>query len=72
MFPGESGLIDAAALLNRLAQHGYDGPVTPLAHPSRFAGMKRDAVARLAGQTLDAVWKQAGLSAAGKIVTSVK
>lgn len=67
--PGETGVIDSAAFLVWLAEKGYDGPVTPAPHPSRLAGMRRDAIVKLAGQQLDQVWKAAGLNAAGKLTT---
>ncbi|HUY32761.1 MAG TPA: TIM barrel protein [Pirellulales bacterium] len=65
--PGETGVIDGAAALVALAEWGYQGPITPAPDASRFAGMRRDAVVKLAAETLDAVWKAAGLSPAGKI-----
>lgn len=61
LLPGETGVIDSAAALSLLADLGYDGPVTPLPDRGRFAGMRRDAIARLAGEKLDAVWQAAGL-----------
>lgn len=65
--PGETGAIDAAAALTALAEVGYSGPVTPLPDASQFAGMRRDAIAKLAGERLDAAWKAAGLSPSGKL-----
>lgn len=59
--PAETGIIDSMPVLIRLAELGYEGPVTPLPDRSRFAGMRRDAIARLAGEKLDAVWQAAGL-----------
>lgn len=67
LLPGESGAIDSAAVLAWLAEKGYQGPVTPAAHGSRFAGMKREASVKLAGEKLDQVWKAAGLNPAGKL-----
>ena len=61
LLPGETGVIDAAAALSMLADLGYDGPVTPLPDRDRFAGMRRDSIAKLAGEKLDAVWQAAGL-----------
>ncbi|HEX5446285.1 MAG TPA: TIM barrel protein, partial [Pirellulales bacterium] len=61
LLPGETGVIDSAAALSMLADLDYDGPVTPLPDRSRFAGMRRDAIAKLAGEKLDAVWQAAGL-----------
>jgi sugar phosphate isomerase/epimerase len=68
LLPGETGVIDVPAVLTFLAEKGYDGPVTPKAHPQRFAGLRRDAIAKLAGGQLDQVWKAARLSPAGKLL----
>jgi sugar phosphate isomerase/epimerase len=65
--PGETGTIDTPAVLTALAEMGYSGPVTPLPHSSQFAGMRRDQIVKLAGERLDAAWKAAGLSPAGKL-----
>jgi sugar phosphate isomerase/epimerase len=70
LLPGETGTIDSAALLARLAEWGFDGPVTPRAHRSRMAGMRRDQVVKLAGQRLDEAWKAAGLTPAGKLLNA--
>ncbi len=68
--PGESGTIDVAAALTTLAELGYAGPISPLPHASQFAGMRRDAIVKLAGEKLDAAWKAAGLSPSGKLAAS--
>lgn len=65
--PGETGVIDSGAALARLAELGYEGPVTPLPDRGRFAGMRRDAIARLVGEKLDAVWQAAGLKKGGGV-----
>jgi len=65
--PGETGVIDSAAALVTLAEAGYQGPITPAPDTSRFAGMRRDSIVKLAAEKLDAVWKRAGLSPSGKI-----
>lgn len=70
LLPGETGVIDVPAILTLLGENNYDGPVTPRAHPKRFAGLRRDAVVKLAGQQLDQVWKAARLSPAGKVVAT--
>lgn len=70
VLPGETGQIDAAGALAMLAELGYDGPVIPVPHRSRLAGMRRDAIVKLAGEKLDQVWKAAGLNPAGKLATS--
>lgn len=63
LLPGETGTIDSAEVLRRLADWGFEGPVTPRAHRSRVAGMRRDQVVKLAGQRLDEAWKAAGIGA---------
>ncbi|HXT60972.1 MAG TPA: TIM barrel protein [Pirellulales bacterium] len=65
--PGETGTIDTPAVLTALAELGYSGPVTPLPHSSQFAGLRRDQIVKLTGERLDAAWKAAGLSPAGKL-----
>lgn len=59
--PGETGVVDAAAVLKVLAEIKYDGPVTPKADKSRLAGLSRDVCARRAAASLDELWKAAGL-----------
>lgn len=65
--PGETGVIDVAAALAYLAEIGYEGPVTPRRDPQLYPGQSREAIGREAGQKLDAAWKAAGLSPAGKL-----
>lgn len=67
LLPGETGTIDSAGILTRLAEWKFEGPVTPRAHRSRVAGMRREQVVKLAGQRLDEAWKAAGLTPAGKL-----
>jgi len=67
VLPGENGTIDAVAALSHLAAIGYDGPVTPNPHPSRFAGQKREDIVKLTAQALDKVWQTAGLSKSGRL-----
>lgn len=64
--PGETGIVDASALLAHLGRVGYDGPITPAASAAQFAGTPRDKIVRQAGAALDQAWKAAGLSPAGK------
>lgn len=63
--PGECGTIDSVAILSRLVEIGYDGPVTPIPG-SNLSGMRREQIVKLAGEKLDAVWKAAGIAPAGK------
>jgi sugar phosphate isomerase/epimerase len=67
--PGETGVIDSTAALMTLAELGYQGPITPAPDASRFAGMRRDAIVKLAGEKLDAAWRAAGISPTGKLAT---
>ncbi len=67
LLPGEGGAIDSAAALVTLAELGYDGPVTPCAHPQRFRGMSREKIVRATSEALGTAWKTAGLSASGKL-----
>ncbi len=70
LLPGESGQIDAVAVLTALANSGYDGPVTLLAAASSIEAQGRDKVVQVLGDALDKVWKEAGLSPTGKLVAS--
>lgn len=58
---GEQGRIDVAAVLAALSKAGYDGPIT--LKPSRgiFQSRRRDLVVKQAGESLDKVWRAAGL-----------
>ena len=59
--PGESGVIDLAAVLTAAEAAGFDGPVTPWADRSTLAGRGREKIVRLAGERLEQAWKDAGL-----------
>jgi sugar phosphate isomerase/epimerase len=64
----EGGAIDLPAVLVAMAELKYDGPVTPAPDSSQFAGAARDKIVKGAGAALDAIWKSAGLSPAGRLV----
>ncbi len=66
LLPSTAGNIDNVGMLQLLADLGYDGPVAPAPHPSRFTGQRRDDIVKQAGRSLDEVWKAAGLTPAGK------
>ena len=68
--PGETGVIDSAAVLTALAEMKYDGPVTPWPHPSRAAGLGRDKIVKAASAALDRAWQAAGLNPAGKLAAA--
>jgi sugar phosphate isomerase/epimerase len=72
MLPGDGGAIDSAAALVTLAEMGFDGPVTPAPHPEQLKGMRREAAVKRVGESLDRVWKGAGLSVAGKLAPPVR
>ncbi len=72
LLPGETGKLDAAAALGIAADLGFDGPVTPLAHRSRMAGMRRDQIVKLAAERVDVAWKAANLAPSGKKLAPVK
>lgn len=69
LLPGEVGTIDSAAVLTALAENGYDGPIVPAPHPDRFQQTGRQQIFKTTSEKLDAVWKAAGLSPAGKLQT---
>ncbi len=56
--PGENGAVDARSLLRRLAELGYDGPVTaePLAGCRALAGLSADAAVRRVAEAVRSVW----------------
>lgn len=72
LLPGESGVIDASALLVHLVEIGYDGPVTPAPSRAHFGSASRESIVKQAGQALDKVWKAAGLTPAGKLAPTAK
>jgi sugar phosphate isomerase/epimerase len=61
LMPGETGVIDCAAILGHARDAGFDGPVTPWADRATLAGRGREKIVRLAGDRLDAAWRGAGL-----------
>jgi sugar phosphate isomerase/epimerase len=71
LMPGETGAIDAAAILKAAADAGFDGPVTPWADRSTLTGRGREKTVRLAGDRLEAIWKAAGLPIAPRWFTPV-
>ena len=42
--PGQGGLVDCRAIMQHLKAEGYEGPVSLVPAPARFAGMTRDAI----------------------------
>jgi sugar phosphate isomerase/epimerase len=71
LMPGETGAIDAAAVLRHAKAAGFEGPVTPWADRATLAGRGRERIVRLAGDRLEAAWKDAGLPIAPRWFTPV-
>lgn len=71
LMPGETGVIDSAALLRAADAAGFVGPVTPYADRSTLTGRGREKIVRLAGDRLEAIWKAAGLAIAPRWFTPV-
>lgn len=69
LLPGETGVIDAQGALATLAEMGYDGPLVPQVSRPHYETVARDAFVKQVGQALDEVWKSAGLSPSGKLVS---
>lgn len=64
LVPGESGVIDFAGLAQRLAALSADCPVMVHAHPSRFAGLRRDVVVQRVSGVLDGMLSPAAAAPA--------
>ena len=62
--PGATGVIDSAAVLSLLASGKYDGPVTAIPSPAAFVGQSRERIVKQTAESLDGVWKAAGLQQA--------
>ena len=71
LMPGETGVIDNAAVLRHAKAAGFEGPVTPWADRATLAGRGREKIVRLAGDRVDAAWKEAGLPIAPRWFTPV-
>jgi sugar phosphate isomerase/epimerase len=71
LMPGETGVIDAAAVLRHAKAAGFEGPVTPWADRATLSGRGRERIVRLAGDRLEAAWKDAGLPIAPRWFTPV-
>ena len=71
LMPGETGVIDSAAVLRHAKAAGFEGPVTPWADRATLAGRGREKIVRLAGDRLESAWKEAGLPIAPRWFTPV-
>jgi sugar phosphate isomerase/epimerase len=70
--PGETGVVDCAAILTTLGEMHYEGPITPCAFKDNRAGQGRDKIIKAASVAVDQVWKAAGLNPQGKLLTTAK
>jgi hypothetical protein len=61
LMPGDTGVIPSAQVLVELNKLGFDGPVTPWADRTTLTGRGREKIVRVAGDRLEAIWKEAGL-----------
>jgi sugar phosphate isomerase/epimerase len=61
LMPGDTGVINMAAVLKQAEQAGFDGPVTPWAERSTLVGRGREKIVKLAGDRLETAWREAGL-----------
>jgi sugar phosphate isomerase/epimerase len=61
LLPGDTGVIDCAGIVKQAHEAGFDGPVTPWADRSALAGRGREKIVKLAGDRLEAIWREAGL-----------
>ncbi|MGQ9575964.1 MAG: sugar phosphate isomerase/epimerase family protein [Thermoguttaceae bacterium] len=66
LLPAVGGQVDAAAALALLAEMGYAGPVTPIAHRGTFESARRDRIVKQAGEAMERLWRAAGLGADGR------
>lgn len=72
LMPGDTGVISGAAVLTQAKAAGFDGPVTPWADRSTLVGRGREKIVKLAGDRLEAAWKEAGLPIAPRWFTPVQ
>jgi sugar phosphate isomerase/epimerase len=61
LMPGDTGVINSAAVLTQAKNAGFDGPVTPWADRTTLAGRGRERIVKIAGDRLEAAWREAGL-----------
>ncbi|HUT10036.1 MAG TPA: TIM barrel protein [Thermoguttaceae bacterium] len=67
----ENGRINIPATLRALAELDYDGPVSVKVSRSVFENPRRDPVVKRASESLQAVWRAAGLNPQGKLAARV-
>jgi sugar phosphate isomerase/epimerase len=57
----QTGRIGVVSILSYLAEIGYDGPVTVKPCRAVFPSRRRDTIVKLTSESLDKVWREAGL-----------
>ena len=72
LMPGDTGAISMAAVLTQAKAAGFDGPVTPWADRSTLVGRGREKIVKLAGDRLEAAWREAGLPIVPRWFTPVQ
>jgi sugar phosphate isomerase/epimerase len=60
--PLEDGTVDCQAIVNLLVEKEFSGPVTLYPHPSTLRGATRESIVQRAANTLEDLWRGAGLS----------
>jgi len=68
----ENGKINIPGVLRILAEFGYTGPVTVKPSRSVLQTRRRDLVVKRVGESLDNVWREAGLTPEGKLAPSAE
>lgn len=63
LFPGESGVIDLLGVIKYLQEIDFEGPVTPKTLRQRVKSTGREVAVQTAGEYLENLWREAGLSA---------
>jgi sugar phosphate isomerase/epimerase len=72
LMPGDTGVISMAAMLVAAKAAGFDGPVTPWADRATLVGRGREKIVKVAGDRLEAAWKEAGLPIVPRWFTPVQ
>ncbi len=72
LMPGDTGTISLADVLTQAKAAGFEGPVTPWADRATLVGRGREKIVKLAGDRLEAAWKDAGLPIVPRWFTPVQ
>jgi len=70
LLPGVGGTIDSSEVVKWAADLGFEGPVAPVTNRKAYTDVGRDALVRMAGKHLDAIWERAGLDSKGNPIES--